>query len=123
MKNVLYLLFTCFLVLSTSCNVDEDPTVIPCGVQNPAEDLDWMKELVIELESTEMGREYSYIKSGYYEGNFYYYLGSCCPNCNWASVTYNCQGEVQEDLEFEMNDMTDVQLVWRSESNMCAFEE
>ncbi|WP_215226564.1 hypothetical protein [Echinicola shivajiensis] len=118
MKKAVYFLFACFLVFAISCKDEEQPSA-SCGVENPAEDLAWMKPVIDELKSTEIGRDYGYIRSGNYEGNNYYYVGSCCPNCNWAPIFYNCEGEVQEDLE--ISDLTEVKLVWKSESNMCDF--
>ncbi|QDH78381.1 hypothetical protein FKX85_04730 [Echinicola soli] len=123
MKKLSYLLFACFLVLSLSCKEEEEPVIMSCGVENPTEELEWMQELIAEIESTEMGRHYTTIQSGYYEGDFYYFDSSCCPNCFYVPTIFNCQGESQEDLDISISEMTDIELVWKSEENQCNFEE
>ncbi|AGA77219.1 hypothetical protein [Echinicola vietnamensis] len=123
MKKLSYLFLACFLVLSVSCKEEETPVSFPCGVENPTEELEWMKEYIAQMESSEIDRKYSAIHSGYYEGDFYYFNTSCCPDCLIDQKIFNCEGEPQEDLDIEVSEMTDIELVWKSEENECSFEE
>ncbi|WP_026953940.1 hypothetical protein [Algoriphagus vanfongensis] len=118
-KLLLPLLVICLLA---GCKEDEQPDLI-CGVQNPAEEIAWVKELVQDMESSEFSREYSYLRSGVYDGETYLYVGNCCPNCYWVPVIYNCEGEVVEDPDFGIYDLVDLRMIYHSEASICDFDE
>ena len=109
------------LVFFTSCKGDVDPVLI-CGSSNPTEEIAIIKEMVQNIESSEFGKESSYVRSGKYKGVRYIYVGSCCTSCFWVPEFYTCEGEKIENPDFSIGDLEDLQLIYQSETNICHFE-
>jgi len=116
MKKTLYAILFC-LFFSFGCDENDGPSV--CGVQNPVEDIAWLKQLV-EDSATESLSEYAYIKQGKYKGEQVFYWGSCCPNCNWALVLRDCSGNAIEG-EYTLDDIEDQKVIWQPENSLCSF--
>lgn len=110
----------CFFFI-TSCKEEEAPILI-CGSSNPTDDIAWIKDAIEEIESSEFGKEFSYIRSGTFEGKSYFYVGSCCPSCYWVPIFFNCQGEQIEDPDFFLGDLENLQLIYLPESSTCQFD-
>lgn len=106
---------------SQSCSDDPDPRLI-CGFADPARELDWLVELIEEMESNEFEMQYSYISSSRIEGETVLVKGSCCVTCNWVPMFYNCQGDRIEELDFEDFQSRDWEVVWTSSSSTCQFD-
>ncbi|SFG35424.1 hypothetical protein SAMN04487988_10367 [Algoriphagus hitonicola] len=113
--------FATMLVFSFSCQEKENP-IQACGVENPVANLTWLNERVEELESTEFGRNYSYISEVLYQGQTLFMEGNCCPNCNSVFTYYDCQGNLFED-EIASTEVTENKLIWKSESSLCTVGE
>jgi hypothetical protein len=110
----------CCLILCFSCNEDQVPETI-CGVTEPLTKLPWLKTLQENHASAEMS-EYNYIGQATYEGETVFYLASCCPNCNWQLITYDCSGnQIEED--HTLDDLDSKQIIWKAEDSECVFEE
>lgn len=124
MKNLLKNTFFLFLigVILASCKEDVDPILI-CGSSNPTEENAWIKSTIEGIENSDFGKQYSYIRSGTFEGNTYLYVGNCCPSCYWVPVFFNCQGEEIEDPNFSISDLENLQLIYLPESSTCQFED
>ena len=119
MKKFTFPLLLC-LLLCFSCNEDRDPETI-CGVTEPLTKLPWLKILQENHASAEMS-EYNYIGQAIYNGATVFYLASCCSNCNWQLVTYDCSGnQIEED--HTLDDLDSKQIIWKAEDSECAFEE
>ncbi|AEL25611.1 hypothetical protein [Cyclobacterium marinum] len=119
MKKFTFPLLFCF-ILSFSCIEDQDPETI-CGVTDPLTNLSWLKTLQENYASDEMS-EYNYIGQAIYEGQTVFYLASCCPNCNWQLITYDCSGnKIEED--HTLDDLDSKQTIWKSEDSECVFDE
>lgn len=113
-KYLLYLVFSAFFF---SCNENEEP--VSCGVENPVEDIAWIKA-AIEEYSTNQNAQFSYLKQARYDGETVFFFGSCCPNCLWALIVKDCQGNVIEgDIAFE--DLTSQEVIWQPSNSECVF--
>jgi len=110
------------ILFLASCKEDVDPILI-CGSSNPTEEIAWIKTTIEGIENSDFGRQYSYIRSGTFEGNTYLYVGNCCPSCYWVPVFFNCQGEEIEDPNFSISDLENLQMIYLPESNTCQFED
>lgn len=121
MKNIL-LIFALFVFFCSSCQQNENPR-LACGVSNPAVNLTWLSEKIEELEASEFSRNYSYINQVAHEGQTLFVLASCCPNCNWAPVYYDCEGSVVVDDDLVFSELTGMKLVWKSASSTCKVGE
>lgn len=120
-KNSLLLLLV-LLMFSFSCQEKVDP-LLACGVENPRENLDWLNELIEQLEITEFGRTFNYITEGIFQDQTLFVLQNCCPNCNSAPIFYDCQGNVFDTAEISIADLSEVQLIWKSEFSSCTVGE
>lgn len=100
-----------------SCNEDENPAV--CGVENPVEDLAWIKASIEEFSSDGLSN-YSYLSQARYQGETVFFFGSCCPFCNWALIVKDCQGNVLEG-DIKLTDLTDQKVIWQPDNSVCDF--
>ncbi|WP_339925969.1 hypothetical protein [uncultured Cyclobacterium sp.] len=118
MKKLFYPFIFSLLILF-SCNETDNPDTI-CGVTDPLNDLPWLKTLQQGLASEEMS-EYNYIGQASYEGETVFYLASCCPNCNWQLVSYDCSGDTIEG-DYALEDLEGKKVIWKSEDSECVFD-
>ena len=118
MKNYCYL-FAFLGMLNFSCSDDSDP-IRACEVGNVLE-LPWVQERIAEIESTEFGREYSYISMGTYKSQTVFVLGNCCSFCNTVVPILDCDGNTLVTLGsgIDFNEIIDRKMVWKSSANLC----
>ena len=102
------------IFLLGSCNEKDDPT--PCGVENPTEDLAWLKSQIQGSQSGSLS-EYAYLIQATYKGRTVFSWASCCPFCNWVAVIQDCQGNVVEDAS--LNELENQKVIWRPENSVC----
>jgi hypothetical protein len=50
-----------------------------------------------------------------------FYLASCCPNCNWALVSYACSGNKIEG-DYSLEDLENKKVIWKAEDSECLFD-
>lgn len=118
MRNSLYPILFC-LLLSFACDEKNDPATA-CGVADPVEDLTWLAELKEDAANGSLS-EYSYIVQAKYKGQRVFYVGSCCPFCNWAIILYDCSGETVA-YDASDNGLTDQTVIWQPENSECTFD-
>lgn len=115
MKKYLFLWISSAILFS--CNEDERPVV--CDTANPLEDIAWIKAAVEEYSSSELS-EYTYLSQASYQGETVFFFGSCCPNCNWALIVRDCQGnELTENITFD--ELTSQEVIWQPSNSACDF--
>lgn len=111
-KNLLLLfVFTVFF----SCQESENPK--PCGVGNPVEDVDWIKDAIKENEAGGLA-VYSYLVQADYNGKTVFYFGSCCPFCKFANVILDCQGEMLSG-SISTSELTNQKVIWKPANSAC----
>jgi hypothetical protein len=94
----------------------ENEAVSTCGVSNPLEELDWLKEWLQKTEVTpENPCALWNITQGSYKGQTVYVIGVGGPLCDTCAgnAVYNCQGEQVFvcNLE-EQAKITDKKIIW-----------
>lgn len=116
------LLLSIFGLLSLS-SCKEFNTIDECGCDDPVQELEWLQDLIADIESQSLS-EFAWIMRFRYKGEYYFIVGSCCPNCLWAPTYYDCRGNKIED--FEGNE--DVMKAWQGkegrviwQGGQCAF--
>ncbi|SFT88639.1 hypothetical protein SAMN04489724_2562 [Algoriphagus locisalis] len=117
----LHYLILCCALFSFACNSeDEDfePTAA-CGVNDAISDLPWLKAKYEGLSTGELS-EYSYLVQAELEGETVFYMGSCCPFCNWAIILYDCAGNSVEYNATE-DELVDGKVIWQPENSVCQF--
>lgn len=123
MKKVFSILTIIFFI--SSCNNDKDDinTKSACGVDNPIENLAWLKDMI-----QEKGQNYSdlykymYIKQSTYNNEAVFIDANCCPECNSVFPVYNCSGEeigVIGDEKFPSDLFSKGKVIWKSKDNEC----
>lgn len=87
-----YLPFLLLMLSSTGCTYHEmEPGLSnTCSVQNPIEDLPWLREMV--PSPGQLLENNWYIQQGTYKGQTVFAFNICCANCNYVVPVYDCDG-------------------------------
>ena len=121
MKKLVFVLLTSFLFLG--CNNNEKSSVkSACSVDNPIEDLVWLKKLSTALGEDEEFSKYNYIVQSDRNNETLFIVANCCPTCNSGNVVFNCKGEeigYIDDPEFPSDLLVNGILIWKSKDNEC----
>lgn len=118
MKKFLYLPF--IVCLSISCTDHDNPTHLSntCSVDNPVEDLPWLKQKISEMETSKNALlEFSYIQMGTYKNETIFIANSCCPYCYIVPVIYNCNGDVMDNVD--SGKVENVKTIWKPKNFAC----
>lgn len=84
-----------------------------CGVDNPVENLEWLK---LEIEHASRS-SFIYLVQGRYNGRTVFFFDGC--NRFWLSLTVirDCHGALIE--EASVNDVIKQQVIWKPENSAC----
>jgi len=105
------------VVLTISCK-DKDTLPTVCGVVDPVTELPWLKAKVEARanEKTEFQKK-QYLTQADYEGNWVFFFGICCPNCNYLIEFYDCDGNVVTVEDYtKLKKQT---VIWKPEGFEC----
>ncbi|WP_163381778.1 hypothetical protein [Cyclobacterium sp. SYSU L10401] len=122
MKTILNLTKSVIFVFSfalISCE-KEDPNLSPthlCEVQNPAQEVEWLKTAIDEVRSD----EYSYYSTALYQGERVFFYGNCDPLVNYASFIRNCAGDNLGNTNELYDRLSEIKVVWKHENSKCNF--
>jgi hypothetical protein len=111
-KNLLLLFVFAFFF---SCKESESPKT--CGVENPVEDIAWIKEGIKENEATNLV-QYSYLVQATYKGKTVFFFGSCCPFCKFVIVILDCEGKAIPG-PISISDLIDQKVIWKPANSVC----
>jgi len=111
MKNLYALCLLCLLAF-TSC--EEESMYGTCLVENPTQDLEWLREKVQELQKSEYCQ---FVQRGTLHGRPVFVLGNCDPNINSISSVYDCEGNLvcyggDDTCPDFFKEAKDLQLIW-----------
>lgn len=102
------------LVFLFSCQESENPN--GCNVDNPVEDLFWLKEGIkstLELNLV----DYFYLVQGTYKGATVFSFLNCCPFCRSVPQILDCEGKVITNAS--ITDVTNQKVIWRPTTSVC----
>ena len=99
MKNLILIFLVSLLAFSSCCKIDEEHLF--CDVQDPINELTWLKEKIDTLHAKYSG-EVKVFRIIYGENNLQAFKVYRCPDtpgfppCHFASdfIWYNCEGEI-----------------------------
>ena len=120
------LLFLMFSLVFSSCSEDDLDPIQACDTENALVDLPWLAELIEEQEQSEIGKKFSYISTGVYQGQTVFSLQNCCPFCNSVYTISDCKGN---NLGFlgaggiDPSSITNWRVIWKSSENTCILED
>ena len=108
------------LLLVFSCEKDilSDNT---CNVDNPLEQLDWLKNTIqiIEQSNPEWSKYYL-ISMAKYKGETVFIQSNCNPLANSVFPVLNCSGQLLGVLgEIPLESLSDRNVIWKSVNSAC----
>ena len=116
MKRILSLISILALIVIISCENEESKNYF-CNVSNPAEELPWLKTMILDLS------DYSYIMAADYKGKTVFYNVNCNPLVNYASTVFNCNGDLIGNTNDIRNELSNVKLIWKHADSKCDFSD
>lgn len=119
-KNILPLVL--LIALSFSCQEETTPSTT-CLIENPVQELDWMKVIIKELESSFL-TEYMYISQARYGPSKVFLVQNCCPFCSTVTPVYNCEGVLLGILGsgengIDPSTIKNSKVIWKPENFSC----
>ena len=111
--------FLLCIILGFACQDNNDPASA-CGVNDPVENIPWLKQLA-ENSENESSEGYSYIAQAKFNSKRVFYLGSCCPFCNWSLRLLDCEGNLISD-EVNFEGLEDTEIIWQPDNSQCSFD-
>lgn len=114
-----------YIFLSLSCGKGTDPGPV-CAVDDPAEDLEWLKVEIATMASSGLSR-YFYVSQGKYGMMTVIIFLNCCPNCNTIVPVYNCAGEHLGNIGTGEDDIDSrfleyERVIWKPADSACNFQ-
>ena len=116
------LLICVFSLLCCDDDTTDVPVIDACGVDNPIENLSWLRSLADGINQNESDvAPFFFIEMGEYEGETIFILNNCCPICGTVIPVYNCEGEFLSFLndEIKIADITNSRIIFRREDFYC----
>jgi hypothetical protein len=117
------------ILISFGCDTNDDGFVailLPaCGVENPLEQLDWLRlEVEKRKNDTSEDARYCYISQVESDGITVFLYQDCNPLVNKIVPVYNCSGEnigIVGDDNFEIDLLQSRTVIFYPENTLCEF--
>jgi hypothetical protein len=90
----------------SDCAEGSDPI---CGVCNPVENLDWLRDKIAEAKNAGLGN-YAAFSTATYENQTVFIQTNCCPFCDWVPLVWACDGQAL-DLT-TLQSITNQKMIW-----------
>jgi len=127
MKRIL-LFATLISLMAFSCEKDETTNMLvsgnTCTVNNPVEELAWLKAEVQRREQNPSDIEkYFYIQQADYKQQTVFIYNNCCPMCNTIMPVYDCQGKLLfylSDKPEEGKNIKNTKVIWQPKDYACS---
>jgi hypothetical protein len=122
MARSVFLFFLIFFLFG-SCVYNEVSPSKTCNVNNPVEDLPWLKAAIAGYDQTSDYYKYLYVLKADYNNQTVFIFGSCCPFCNTVTPVTDCEGKFlfyrfdKEQSDFIKNE----QVIWQARNSECKF--
>ena len=111
------------IVISCDSNKNEIESKSACNVENPVEDLTWLKaEIDNRVQNPTDFTKYESILQGEYNGENVFIFTNCCPHCNTIIPIYNCEGEqigYMGDGNFDSDSVKKTIIIWKPSNSVC----
>ena len=116
-----YVLLT--VVILFSCTKDDElPIIAACGVDNPVEDLNWLKTEINRRETNPSAdMKYCSITLDQYENQVVFVYNDCNPVIDKIIPILNCDGEVLNNSESLLNlgERINRTIIWKPKNFVC----
>lgn len=126
-----YLSFALIFILFVGCNNDDNDfvqlAIEACGVENPLEDLEWLRaEVERRKNDASEDARYCYISQFEQNETTYFLYEDCNPLVDKVISVYNCEGEnvgFIGDDNFPFQNLIEVTVIFRPKNTLCNFVE
>lgn len=112
-----------FLSLIGCGDDDNDFTIIAaCEVNNPIEELPWLKNQVDDIENNEGDiAKYFFIEIADYNSQTVFISNNCCPVCNTVVPVFDCEGRSLGLLGSDIlpNELSNTRIIFKREDFSC----
>ncbi|ALI99417.1 DUF6970 domain-containing protein [Rufibacter tibetensis] len=104
----------CLLCLIAFTSCEEEQVYKTCVVENPVQELEWLRVKVSELQKSEYCQ---FVQTGNFKGRTVFVVGNCDPLINSINSVYDCDGNLlcyggDETCPNFQQEVKDVKLVW-----------
>jgi len=107
-----------------SCENDnlDLPIIAACDVNNPIDELSWLKKQVSEIENNEGEiAKYFFIEIANYKNETVFIANNCCPICNTVVPIFDCEGQSLGLLgsDILLNELSNTRIIFKGEDFSC----
>ncbi len=123
MKKIVTILFISVLFLS--CSGKGNTITAACGVDNPIEDLAWLKDYIEELKNSSQDlSQYFFVAQGTYNRETVFVFNNCCPNCTTIVPIFDCEGNSlgQMDDMIKREEITGTTIIYKPANFACSVQ-
>ena len=110
------------LSLFMSCSDRDDTIHVICGVNDPTEELAWLKaEITIRRRDVSEEAKYQYISQAVWEGSTVFLYRNCDPKGNSIIPVYSCEGELLGEIgkNFVLDDFSNLLILFKPLDFVC----
>lgn len=120
-RNITYLkpLLFVFVLMSIFCDSfdEQGTTTYLCEIQNPTENILWLKEAIDEVRND----QFSYYSTAIYQGQRVFFYTNCDPTVNYISFVQNCAGENLGNTTEFFDNLKEIEVIWKHKDSKCTF--
>lgn len=116
------------LCLLTACTGDDDGftlSIVGCEVNNPLEELDWLKTEIAKREQNQSDEmKYCYIVQAIYQEQTIFIFDDCNPLVDKAPGILDCAGSVigsVGEIDFKNDELTNRNIIYKPSDFACNF--
>lgn len=105
-----------------SCSDQDDSINVICDVNDPTEELAWLKaEITIRRRDVSEEAKYHYISKAVMEGSTVFLYRNCDPKGNSIIPVYTCDGELLGEIgkKFSLDDFSNLLLIFKPLDFVC----
>lgn len=120
LRSIFFIILLTIVIISCSDKDDNFNTI--CGVNDPTEELVWLKaEITIRKRDVSEDAKYQYISQADLDGETVFLYRNCDPKANTVIPVYDCEGELLGVVgkEFTLEDFTNILLIFKPLDFVC----
>jgi len=119
-KSILSVIFT--FLLAISCSDNDDIIISACGVNNPAQELEWLRaEIDRRNKSLNEDLKYCFIVQAQLDGQDVFIYEDCNPLIDKIIPIFNCEGILinTSDTLIAFDNLQNQTIIWEPNNFVC----
>ncbi len=100
-----------------SCADNDDVRGDACGIDNPTENLTWLKNEINQRGANPSYiSKYFYIAQATYNSQTVLVYENCCPTCNTVVIVYDCEGNSlgQINVNIDRDEIKNAKIIYQA---------